>query len=123
MIFRQSKLLVADNTGAKVAMCIGMSGRPAFEATIGRLIKVTIKEVRSGVTLKVRPGEVHNALVIRCRQNLQRDDGRVLRFDENACVLLGPDYKPLGNKVNGPVPLELKKSNWLKVLSLSSRVV
>lgn len=123
MIFRQTRLLVADNTGAKVAMCIGMAGKPADHATIGRVIKVTIKEVRSGIALKVRPGEVHNALVIRCRQNLGREDGRVLRFDENAVVLLGPDMKPLGNKVAGPVPLELKLGNWLKVLSLSSRIV
>lgn len=123
MIFRQTRLLVADNTGAKVAMCIGMSGRPADHATIGRVIKVTIKDVRSSANLKVRPGEVHNALVIRCRQNLQREDGRTIRFDDNAAVLLSPDFKPLGTKVNGPVPLELKKGNWLKVLSLSSRVI
>ncbi|PJF18286.1 50S ribosomal protein L14 [Paramicrosporidium saccamoebae] len=123
MIFRQTRLLVADNTGAKVAMCIGMTSRPADHATIGRVIKVTIKEIRSGIQPKVRPGEVHNALVVRCRQNLSRDDGRVLRFDENAVVLLGQDFKPMGTKVNGPVPMELKKGNWLKVLSLSSRVV
>lgn len=123
MILRQTRLLVADNTGAKVAMCIGMAGKPADHATVGRVIKVTIKEVRSGVALKVKPGEVHDALVIRCRQNMARDDGRVLRFDENAVVLVGPDGKPLGTKVHGPVPLELKKANWLKVLSLSSRVV
>lgn len=123
MIFRQTRLLVADNTGAKVAMCIGMAGKPADRATVGRIIKVTIKEVRSGVTLKVKPGEVHNALVVRCRQNMAREDGRVLRFDENAVVLVGPDGKPLGTKVHGPIPMELKKGNWLKVLSLSSRVV
>lgn len=123
MIFRQTRLLVADNTGAKVAMCIGIQGRPALQASVGRLIKVTIKEVRSGATLKVRPGEVHNALVVRCRQGLARPDGRTLRFDENAVVLLGPDLKPLGSKVHGPVPMELKAGNWLKVLSLSSRVI
>ena len=123
MILRQTRLLVADNTGAKIAMCIGMTGRPASHATIGRVIKVTIKEVKSGVALKVRPGEVHNALVVRCRQDMARGDGRTLRFGENACVLLSPDMKPIGTRVNGPVPLELKKGNWLKVLSLSSRVL
>lgn len=123
MIFRQTRMLVADNTGAKVAMCIGMAGKPADHATVGRVIKVTIKEVRSGVQLKVKPGEVHNALVVRCRQNLARDDGRILRFDENAVVLLSPDGKPLGTRVSGPVPMELKAGNWLKVLSLSSRVI
>lgn len=152
MILRHTRLVVADNTGAKIAMCIGMLGRPLLYASIGRIIKVTIKEMHpldvffhgsnhtsasltdaattpganmgsSGTGPKVRPGEVHNALLIRCRQNLQRPDGRILRFDDNAIVLLGKDMKPLGTKVFGPVPMELKKGNWLKVLSLSSRVV
>ena len=115
--------MVADNTGAKVAMCIGILGKPFDVASTGRLIKVTIKEVRKNVQLKVRPGEVHNALIVRCRQGMLREDGRTIRFDENACVLLGPDLKPLGSRVMGPVPLELKKGSWLKVLSLSSRVI
>lgn len=80
MIFRQTRLLVADNSGAKVAMCFGIRGRPADHARVGRMIKVAIKEVRSGVTLKVKPGEVHDALVIRTRQRMERDDGRVIRL-------------------------------------------
>lgn len=117
-------MAVADNTGAKVAMCIGMPGRPQDHARIGRIIKVTIKELKSNISSpKVRPGEVHNALLIRARQNLQRADGRVLRFDDNACILLGNDLKPLGTKVFGPVPMELRLGNWFKVLSLSSKIV
>ncbi len=131
-------MVVADNSGARVAMIIGMTKKPAAVATIGRVVKVTIKAVRSGGAAaaaaaasgqgaaappKVRPGEVHNALVIRCRQGLARADGRTLRFDDNACVLLGPDMKPIGSRVIGPVPMELKKGNWLKVLSLSSRII
>jgi len=124
MLFRQSRMVIADNTGGKIAMCIGMTKKPAQVARIGRVIKVSIKENRTGFpNVKVRPGEVHNALVVRCKQNMARDDGRVLRFDENAVVLLGPDFKPLGTKVHGPVPMELKKGNWLKILSLCSRVI
>lgn len=123
MILRQSRLLVADNSGARIAMCIGIPGRPPTHASVGRLIKVAIKEIKPGVTLKVRPGEVHNALIIRCRQMLQRNDGRTIKFDENACVLLGADLKPIGTRVSGPIPMELKKGNWLKILSLSSRVI
>lgn len=124
MIFRQTRMLVADNTGAKVAQCIGMIGHPQDEARIGRLVKVAIKEIRpSAPNLKVKPGQVHTALIIRQRQNILRDDGRMIRFDDNACVLLTPDLKPLGTRVIGPVPQELRKGNWLKVLSLSSKVI
>lgn len=124
MIFRQTRLVVADNTGARVAQCIGMLGHPQDEARVGRLIKVAIKEIRPAApNLKVKPGQVHNALLIRQRKNMCRGDGRMLRFDDNACVLLTPDFKPLGSRVTGPVPQELRKGNWLKVLSLSSRVI
>ena len=124
MIFRQTRLVVADNTGARVAQCIGMLGHPQDEARIGRVIKVAIKEIKpSAPNLKVKPGQVHNALVIRQRQQMGRSDGRVLRFDDNAVVLLTPDMKPLGTRVVGPVPQELRKGNWLKILSLSSKVI
>lgn len=124
MIFRQTRLVVADNTGARVAQCIGMLGHPQDEARIGRVIKVAIKEIKpSAPNLKVKPGQVHNALVIRQRQQMGRSDGRVLRFDDNAVVLLTPDMKPLGTRVIGPVPQELRKGNWLKILSLSSKVI
>lgn len=124
MIFRQTRLVVADNTGARVAQCIGMIGHPQDEARVGRIIKVAIKEIRpSAPNLKVKPGQVHNALIVRQRQQMGRGDGRMIRFDDNAVVLLAPDFKPLGTRVIGPVPQELRKGNWLKVLSLSSKVI
>ena len=136
MILKQTRLIVADNTGGRVAMCIGMLGKPNHVAAIGRIINVAIKEAKpipaseqssssgsaSGGT-KVKQGQVHKALVIRTRKEFQRPDGRVLRFDDNACVLLAPDLKPLGTRVVGPVPAELKKGNWLKILSLSSKII
>ena len=133
MILKQTRLIVADNTGGRVAMCIGMLGKPNHVASIGRIINVAIKEAKpipaseqssnSGGGGKVKQGQVHKALVIRTRKEFQRPDGRVLRFDDNACVLLAPDLKPLGTRVVGPVPAELKKGNWLKVLSLSSKII
>lgn len=134
MILKQTRLIVADNTGGKVAMCIGMLGKPSHVASIGRIINVAIKEAKpipeqsgnsnSGASNgKVKQGQVHKALVIRTRKEFQRPDGRVVRFDDNACVLLAPDLKPLGTRVIGPVPAELKKGNWLKVLSLSSKII
>lgn len=137
MILKQTRLIVADNTGGKVAMCIGMLGKPSHVASIGRIINVAIKEAKpipeqsttnssssgSGAGGKVKQGQVHKALVIRTRKEFQRPDGRVVRFDDNACVLLAPDHKPLGTRVIGPVPAELKKGNWLKVLSLSSKII
>lgn len=132
MILKQTRLIVADNTGGRVAMCIGMLGKPSHVASIGRIITVAIKEAKpipanehssNSAGGKVKQGQVHKALVIRTRKEFQRPDGRVVRFDDNACVLLAPDLKPLGTRVIGPVPAELKKGNWLKVLSLSSKII
>lgn len=131
-------MIIADNTGARIAQCIGIFGKPDDTAQVGRMIKVTIKSMRSGLasnqpgalptgnnseTTRVKPGQVHNAVLIRQRKELQRADGRVIRFDENAAVLVTADGKPLGSRVHGPVPMELRKENWLKVLSLSSKVI
>lgn len=141
MILKQTRLVVADNSGGKVAMCIGMLGKPSHVASIGRIINVAIKEAKpipasdqsssgssgsagsTGFGGKVKQGQVHKALVIRTRKEFQRPDGKVLRFDDNACVLLTPDLKPIGSRVIGPVPAELKKGNWLKILSLSSKII
>lgn len=124
MIFRQSRLAVADNTGARIAQCIGILRHPQDKASVGRIIKVSIKEIRpKAPNLRVKPGQVHNALIIRQRKEMSRADGRYVRFDDNACVLLTPDLKPLGTRVLGPVPIELRRGNWLKVLSLSSKII
>lgn len=137
MIQRLTRLAVADNSGARVVQCIGVFGRPHRTAGLGRLVKVSVKDTHAGraavpgrgdrpgarTAAVVRPGTVHNALVVRVRAALARADGRVVRFDDNAVVLLAPDFRPLGTRVTGPVPAELRRGNWLKVLSLSSRVV
>ena len=116
-----TRLAVADNTGARIAMCIGIHGHPQGIARAGRLLTVTIKQAKPNA--KVRPGTLHKALLIRCRKETPRGDGRWVRFGENACVLLTPDLKPMGSRVHGPVAAELRKGNWLKILSLSNRVI
>jgi len=80
MIYRHTRLVVADNTGARVAQCIGILRHPQDVASIGRIIKVSIKEIRpSFPNLKVKPGQVHNALIIRQRKEVARNDGRSIR--------------------------------------------
>jgi large subunit ribosomal protein L14 len=120
MIQVMSKLTVADNSGAKLVRCIGMQGIPKV-ASIGRLLTVSIREAKPGG--KVKPGEKYKALLVRCRKEWARPDGRWIRFEDNACVLLGTDLKPVGSRIVGPVPLELRRGNWLRVLGLSARQI
>lgn len=121
MIFPMTRMAVVDNSGARVAMCIGILGHPQGVARAGRLLTVTIKDAKANS--KVRQGTIHKALLVRCKKEAPRGDGRWIRFDDNAVVLLGPDLKPLGTRVSGPVDSALKMGNWLKVLSLSNRVI
>ena len=102
-------------------MCIGFLGnhRPA---RVGSIISVTCKEAVQNSQM-VRKGDVNRALIIRQKKHMQRADGSVIRFSENACVLLSKDYKPLGTRVNGPVPLELRKTRFVKLMSLAPAVV
>jgi large subunit ribosomal protein L14 len=128
MIQRMTRLLACDNSGAKQVMCIGMLGKPTTVARAGRVISVTVKSARPNG--KVQAGTVHRALVVRCAKETPRGDGRWVRFGDNACVLLGPDGRtPLGTRVFGPVSADLYSrcisggGDWLKVLSLASRVI
>ena len=121
MIYAQTKLVVADNSGAKLIQCIGMIGKKKV-ASVGRIITVAIKSVKDN-TAKVKQGEVHRALVVRTKKHIQRPDGQVIRFDDNAAILLTADFSPMGTRVFGPVAHELYKGNWTKVLSLATRVI
>lgn len=121
MIFPQTRLIVADNTGAKIIQCIGIMGKKKV-ASVGRIITVSIKSIRNN-TSKVKPGEVHKALVVRTKKNIQRQDGQIVRFDDNAAILLTPDFSPMGTRITGPVAHELYKGNWSKVLSLATRII
>lgn len=129
MIFTQTKLFASDNSGAKLLHVIGIAG-PKKVGTIGSLLTVSIKSIKSGSTsgpntqAKVKPGEVHKALLVRTKKPTMRPDGRLVRFDDNAAVLLLPDGNPMGTRVIGPVGQELRQSGkWTKILSLASKIL
>lgn len=122
MIQQESRLIVADNTGAKSVLCIKvLGGSKRRYAYIGDLIKVTVKEAApSG---KVKKGEVLNAVVVRTRQGVRRSDGSVIKFDANAAVLLNNKYEPIGTRIFGPVTRELRTEKFMKIVSLAPEVL
>jgi large subunit ribosomal protein L14 len=128
MIFLQTRLKVADNSGAKVAQCIkilGGSGRKV--ARIGDIIVISIKSLRSGGTsrsrARVTKGTVHRAIVLRTRKEHRRRDGAFLRFGENSVAILNPKGQSLGTRLFGPLLEDLRKKKDMKVVSLASSLV
>lgn len=120
MIQTQTMLDVADNSGAKRAMCIKvLGGSHRRYARTGDLIKVTIKEAIPHS--KVKKGEVVLAVVVRTRAGVRRDDGSIIRFDKNACVLINTQKQPIGTRIFGPVTRELRK--YMKIVSLAPEVL
>ncbi|WP_348757745.1 50S ribosomal protein L14 [Candidatus Methylocalor cossyra] len=122
MIQMQTCLAVADNSGARRVMCIKVLGgsRRAY-ANIGDVIKVSIKEsIPRG---RVKKGEVYNAVVVRTRKGVRRNDGSIIRFDENAAVILNNQYQPLGTRIFGPVTRELRTEKFMKIVSLAPEVI
>ena len=122
MIQQESRLRVADNTGAKEILCIrvlGGSGRRY--AGIGDIIKVTVKEaIPRG---KVKKGQVMTAVVVRTRHGVRRPDGSIIRFDGNAAVLLNNKQEPIGTRIFGPVTRELRTEKFMKIVSLAPEVL
>ena len=122
MIQTQSRLGVADNSGAKEVMCIKvLGGSHRRYANIGDIIKVSIKDaIPRG---KVKKGEVHNALVVRTRKGVRRPDGPVIRFDSNSAVILNANLQPIGTRIFGPVTRELRTEQFMKIVSLAPEVL
>ncbi|MCW5197113.1 50S ribosomal protein L14 [Buchnera aphidicola] len=122
MIQEQTILKVADNSGARLAMCIRvLGGSKRRYASIGDIIKVTIKEaVPRG---KVKKGEVLKALVVRTKKGIRRLDGSLIRFDTNACVILNNSDQPIGTRVFGPITRELRLEKFMKIVSLAPEVL
>ena len=122
MIQTQSRLGVADNSGAKEVMCIKvLGGSHRRYAHIGDIIKVSIKDaIPRG---KVKKGEVHNALVVRTRKGVRRPDGSVIRFDSNSAVILNANLQPIGTRIFGPVTRELRTEKFMKIVSLAPEVL
>jgi large subunit ribosomal protein L14 len=122
MIQMQSMLTAADNSGARRVMCIKvLGGSKRRYARIGDIIKVTVKDaIPRG---KVKKGEIYNAVVVRTKSGVRRDDGSLIRFDGNAAVLLNPKLEPIGTRIFGPVTRELRSERFMKIVSLAPEVL
>ncbi|RKX68496.1 50S ribosomal protein L14 [candidate division WOR-3 bacterium] len=122
MIQEFSRLTVADNTGAKVAMCIKvLGGTRRRYARLGDIIVVTIKDAIPNSPVKA--GDVLKAVVVRTKKEYRRKDGSYIRFDDNACVLITDARDPKGTRVFGPVARELRDRHFTKIASLAAEVV
>ncbi|HJR92754.1 MAG TPA: 50S ribosomal protein L14 [Acidimicrobiia bacterium] len=122
MIQQESRLKVADNTGARELLCIrvlGGSGRRY--AGIGDVIVGTVKEATPGGSVK--KGEVVKAVVVRTRKGRKRPDGTTIRFDENACVIIDNNSQPRGTRIFGPVARELRDRRFMRIVSLAPEVL
>ncbi|MEM7603510.1 MAG: 50S ribosomal protein L14 [Verrucomicrobiota bacterium] len=121
MIQMESKVQVADNTGARVAKMIGVLGKRSRSAGVGDIITAHIRE--SIPTANIKKGEVVQAVVVRTASPIRRDDGSVLRFDGNAIVIIDKDKNPRGTRIFGPVARELREQNFMKIVSLAPEVL
>ena len=124
MIQRFTRLRVADNSGARVVMCIGIPGASHRRyAGLGDVISVTIKEAVPNAQDAVRKGKVVRAVVVRIHKNHGRPDGTYIRFDDNAAVILSDALNPVGTRIFGPVARELRDKGYTKIVSLAPEVV
>ncbi len=122
MIQTQTYLDVADNSGARRVMCIKvLGGSHRRYAAVGDIIKVTIKEaIPRG---KVKKGQVMDAVVVRTKKGVRRQDGSLIKFDDNAAVLLNPQLAPIGTRIFGPVTRELRGEKFMRIISLAPEVL
>ena len=122
MIQMQTRMKVADNTGAKELMCIRVLGGTRRKyANIGDVVVASVKKASPGGTVK--KGDVVKAVIVRSATGLRRDDGTYIRFDENAAVIIKEDKNPRGTRIFGPVSRELREKDYLKILSLAPEVL
>lgn len=122
MIQQESRLKVADNSGAKEVLCIRvLGGSKRRYARIGDQIVVTVKSAIPGGNVK--KGEVSKAVVVRTKKEFRRKDGSYIRFDENAAVLLNPQGEPRGTRIFGPVARELREKQYMRIVSLAPEVL
>ncbi len=122
MIQMQSLLKIADNSGARSVMCIKvLGGSKRRYANIGDVIKVAVREAIP--TGKVKKGQVVDALIVRSKKGVRRRDGSLIKFDENAAVLINAHKAPIGTRVFGPVTRELREGKHMKILSLAPEVL
>lgn len=122
MIQMQTRMKVADNTGAKELMCIRvLGGSKRRYANIGDVVVCSVKKATPGGVVK--KGDVVKAVIVRSIKGLRREDGTYIRFDENAAVLIKEDKNPRGTRIFGPVARELREKEYMKILSLAPEVL
>ena len=122
MIQMQTRMKVADNTGAKELMCIRVLGGTRRKyANIGDVVVASVKKASPGGTVK--KGNVVKAVIVRSATGIRRDDGTYIRFDENAAVIIKEDKNPRGTRIFGPVARELRDKDYMKILSLAPEVL
>lgn len=122
MIQKESRLKVADNSGAKEVLCINIVGGSSRKsATLGDIITCTVKDALPGGT--VRMHQVVKAVIVRTSKEIRRKDGSYIRFDDNACVVLGDDNNPRGTRIFGPVARELRDREFMRIISLAPEVL
>lgn len=122
MIQQESRMKVADNTGARELLCIRvMGGSTRRYASIGDTVVATVKDAIPGGTVK--KGDVVKAVIVRTRHGLRRKDGSYISFDENAAVILKEDNTPKGTRIFGPVARELRDHGYMKIISLAPEVL
>jgi len=122
MIQMQTRLEVADNSGARKVQCIKvLGGSKRRTASVGDVIVVSVKEaIPRG---RVKKGDIHRAVVVRTAKEIHRADGSSIRFDRNAAVLISPTNEPIGTRIFGPVTRELRAKGYMKIISLSPEVL
>jgi len=122
MIQQETRLQVADNTGAKEIMCIKvLGGSRRRTATIGDIIVCSVKSVLPGSDIKKKT--IVRAVIVRCKQPTRREDGSYIRFDSNAAVIIDTDKNPRGTRIFGAVARELRERNFMKIVSLANEVL
>ena len=122
MIQQQTRLVVADNTGAREIMCIKVLGGALHRyASLGDVIVASVKEATPGGVVK--KGQVVRAVIVRMRKNVRRPDGTYIRFDDNAAVILKDETEPQGTRIFGPVARELRDKHFTKIISLAPEVI
>lgn len=122
MIQRETKLSVADNTGAKRVLCISIAGSSGQRyASIGDVIVVSVKQATPGGMVK--KGDKSKAVIVRTKKEIRRKDGSYIRFDDNAAVLIDNNYEPRGTRIFGPVARELREKEYMKIVSMAPEVI
>lgn len=122
MIQMQTRLDVADNSGARSVMCIKVLGGTRRKyASIGDIIVVSVKD--ASPNSKVKKGDIMKAVIVRTKKEINRNDGSYIRFDNNSAVLINPQNEPVGTRIFGPVARELRAKNFMKIISLAPEVI